>query len=245
MLQGRNFLPLIFFYGIPTVLVGFGSLYFVGFLLLHGYFNFLSSFSTGLAVNLFFVLLVLIVGVCSILTAIVLLFSTMWLMQTHLGYPTDEEAIFSTSFIIAKYLMNSERLKAKNEVGWFLANLKTYTRHLILNPRRKVYSPEFDLLGCGRPEMCRMLMFSTKDMAGIFMDFGLAMVRMDDPKAYLSIKQLEKAIKEYGEPQGRLHRFLSSIEQYPHSSPLVLSIIVLIIAVIYYFLSGQPLPVKA
>jgi hypothetical protein len=201
ILQGRNFLPFIFFYGIPTALVGFGSLFFVVFLLLHGYFNFLLFLPTGLAVNLFLVLLVLIVGTCIVSTAIVLLFSTMWLMQTHLGFPTDEEAIFSDSFIIAKYLMNGERLKAKNEVRLFLAQLKTYTRHLIFNPRRKVYSPEFDLLGCGRPEMCRMLMFSTKDMAEIFVNFGLAMVRMDDPKAYLSLKQLEKAIKEYGEPQ--------------------------------------------
>ena len=165
-------------------------------------------------------------------------------MESRLGYPKDEELIYATCFIMAKHLMDGERLKAKREVRALLNCFTGFTRHLFFNPRRRVYSPELDLFRSGKAEVCRMIMFSTKNVAELLMNLGLAMVRNDDPTAYSTIKQLEEIVKEYGEPKGRFHRFLGGIERYPHTSPLILTIIVLIIAVIYYLLSGQSLPLK-
>jgi hypothetical protein len=165
-------------------------------------------------------------------------------MEKYVDYPKDEELIFADCLIMAKYLIDGEKLKAKKEVGRFLGHLKSFTRHIVFNPRRKVYSPEFDFLRCGKTEVCRMFMFSQKNVHELLISFGLSMVRNNDAEAFTAIKQIGDIVKEYGEPKGRFHRSLSIIENYPHASPLILSSIILIIAIIYYLLSGQALPFK-
>ena len=75
------------------------------------------------------------------------------------------------------------------------------------------------------------------------MNFGLAFVRNDDPEAFSILQQLVCEAQKYGEPKGRFRRFLSAVEQYPHASPLILTIIILAIGLLYYLFSGQHLPI--
>jgi len=164
-------------------------------------------------------------------------------MEKYLGYPKDEEVIFAHCFIMAKHLRNNERLKAKKEVSYLIPHLTSFVRRLVLNPRREVYSPEFDVLRSGKNEICRMLMFSKDNISELLMRFGLAFVRNDDPEAFSVLRQIVDEVREYGEPKGRFRRFLSGIERYPIASPLLLTTIIIVIAIVYYFVSGQRLPI--
>jgi len=240
--QLRFLLFIAIFYGIPTLLLGFGSIFFMSWLGLNQYLDFLLWFPSELQVPMFFVLFICVVAVWFLILASLLL-STLWLMRKYLGFPEYEEMIFAECFIIAKHLMNKQRLKAKKEVGFFLATLTGFVRNLGFNPKRKVYAQEFDLLRSGKNEICRMLMFSKDNISDLLMKFGLAFVRNDDPEAFSILQQLVDKVREYGEPKWRFRRFLSGIEQYPHASPLILTIITVVIAIIYFFVSGQRLPI--
>lgn len=242
--QGWLFLPLLVFYVIPSLVTGFASFFSMFWLLQNHYLDFLLLLPIDLAVKMFWVLQLLFVGVVTLPIIVLLLFSTIWLMQRHLGYPTDEELIFADCFIMAKNLRKNERLKAKNQVNSFLRGLKGFVRHLIFNPRRKIYSPEFDTLRTGKNEICRMLMFSKEEkISELLMNFGLAFVRNDDPEAFSMLQQFVDEVKKYGEPKGTFRRFLSGVEQYPHASPLILTIMIVVVAILYYCLSGQQLPI--
>lgn len=241
--RSRYSLPILGFYIIPSLIIGFGLFFLMFWLLQNRYLDFLLSFPTDLAVKMFFVLLIIVVGGISLPITVFLLLSTIWLMQKYMGFPKYEEIIFAECFIMGKHLRNNERLKAKEEVDIFLPWLKGFVRHLIFNPKRKVYSPEFDLLRTGKNEVCRMLMFSKDNISELLMNFGLAFVRNDDPEAFSMLQQLVCKVRKYGEPKGRFRRFLSAIEQYPHASPLILTIIILAIALLYYLFSGRHLPI--
>ena len=241
--QRRFLLPLAGFYAIPSVIIGLALLNLWFWLGLNHYLDFLFSFPTDLAIMLAFALLFfMILGIDLPITGF-LLFSTIQLMQKHLGFPKYEEIIFAECFIMAKHIENNERLKAKEEVGNLLSNLKGFVRFLIFNPKRKVYSPEFDLLRSGKNEICRMLMFSRENIPELLMNFGLAFARNDDPEAFSMLQQLVCKVRKYGEPKGRFRRFLGTIEQYPHASPLILTVIILAIGLLYYLFSGQRLPI--
>jgi hypothetical protein len=226
--------------GLPIV---YGSFYLVVWLGLNNYLSFLLWFSPELLPTAFFVFLIAVMLTISLPTLAVLLLSVIWIFRRYFGYPKYEEIIFAESFIIAKYLINNERLTAKKEVGFFIALLTGFVREIIFNPKRKVYAPEFDLLRCGKNQISRMLMFSTSNISNLFMNFGLAFARNDNPEAFSNLKQLIKEIQEYGPLKGRTRRFLSGIEEYPHSIPWVISLIIIAIAILYYFLSGQHLPI--
>lgn len=239
----RYLLPLMGFYIIPSVIITYALLFLLFWLGQNRYLDFLLSFPADLAVRMLFALLIIMIAVIGLPIIAFLLFSTIWFMQKHLGFPKYEEIIFAECFIMAKHMRNNERLKAKKEVGYLLSQLKGFVRFLIFNPKRKVYSPEFDLLRAGKNEICRMLMFSRDKIPELLMNFGLAFARNDDPEAFSMLQQLVCKVRKYGEPKGRFRRFLSSIEQYPHASPLILTVIILAIALLYYLFSGQHLPI--
>jgi len=225
---------------IPSLLMGLGSYRFMFWLLQNHYLDFLLGVTPALRLIVFFVLLFLSVAAWTPLMVLLLL-SSFWLVR-KLGYPEHEEIIFAECFLIAEHLTNNERLEATEEVGVLLAILKGFVRD-IFNPKRKVYRPEFDILRSGKNEICRMLMFSRKKIPDYLMKFGLAFVREDNPKAFFHLKQLLKETRKYGEPKGRFRKFLSALEHYPHSLPWILTIIITIFALIYYFISGQRLPI--
>jgi hypothetical protein len=139
--------------------------------------------------------------------------------------------------------MENERLKAKREIGLFLAHRTSFVRDFGYNAHRKVYSREFGLLICGKTELSRMVMFSNDETSQLLLDFGLAFGRNDDPEAFAKLKQLTERVREYGEPAGKISRFLGIVEQYPHSLPFILTILILAIAIVYYVISGQQLPI--
>jgi len=242
-LQGRYVIVILVFYVIPCLLIGLWSIFLVFWLGQNHYLDFLSLLPMDLATKIFLILIIIAVGVIGIPTAIFILFSTFWFMERYLGYPKDEETIFAHCFVMARHLRNNERLKAKKEVKYLTPRLTSFVRRLVLNPRRKVYSPEFDVLRSGKNEVCRMLMFSEANISKLLMKFGLAFVRNDDPKAFSILKQLITKVREYGEPKGRFRRFLSGIEQYPHASPLLITTMIIVIAILYYLVSGQQLPI--
>lgn len=241
--QIRHLLVLLAAYVIPAVFMGYSSFSLMIWLAQNGYLNFLLLLPVGLAVKAFWVLLYSFMGFVLLSSGVLLLLSTIRLNEKYLGYPTYDELIFSDCFIIANHVRKNERLEAKKHVGTFLNHLKGFVRYMFFNPRRKVYSPEFDTLRSGKNEISRLLMFSEDNISRLFMDLGLAFVRSDDPKAFLSLKQLVLRVREYGEPKGRLSRLLSGIEQYPHASPVILTIIIIAIALAYYIISGQSLPI--
>ena len=231
---------------LPYVLVGFGTFFLTLWLGLRGYLNFLlGAVSPENVVILFFVLWIMLFMLLAIPILFILDALVIRLLREYLGFPTVEEVVFADCLIVSGHLLENERVKATKEVKHFLAGLRVYTRKT-LNPfhsKRKVYARELNILRSGKTEICRMLMFSTDNVAELLMNFGLAFVRNDDPEAFSMLRQIIKKVKEYGEPKGRVHRLLSGIERYPHASPIVLTIIVILIAILYYHLSGQRLPV--
>jgi len=233
--------------GFPYVVVGFGTFFLALWLGLHGYLNFLlEAVSPEIgAVPFFFILWIILLISLAIPTLIISNALVMRLLRKYLGFPTIEEVIFADCLIISKHLLDNERVKATKEVKHLLDGLRRYTRKTLnpLHSKRKVYTRELNILRSGKTEICRMLMFSKDNVSGLLMNFGLTFVRNDDPEAFSILKQIIEKVNEYGELKGRVHRLLSGIERYPHASPLVLTIIVIIIGILYFHLSGQRLPI--
>lgn len=238
-LQARYGLSALFFIFISTATFMLGSIFFVIWLAQNYYLDFIFWFSPEWQTTIFFILLFTIAAVITFPTVGLVTLSIFWLQRKYFGCPKHEEQIFANCFIIAKHLMNNERMKAKKEVDSFLANLQTFVRDLF-NPKRKVYGPEFDLLRCGKNEICRMIMFSKEEEPELLMKLGLAFVRNDNPEAFSNLTQLVKKVTEYGEPKGRFRRFLSGIEQHRHSLTLILGTIVFIVSVVFTIF-GYPL----
>jgi len=231
----------IFPFTIITTVLWFSSIFLLIWLGLNNYLNFLLIFPSELLPTLFIILLILVFIVIVIPTSIFSLLFFMWLSR-KIGYPNHEEKIFSSCFLIAKHLMDNERLEAKKKLGMLNGFLTNFVRDFIFNPRRRMYSPEFNILRCGKEEFGRLLMFSKKNNAKLLMDFGLSFGKNDDPKAYEKLKELIQDIKNYGEPAGRVKRFLGVFDQYPHSLPFFLSLTILLIAIAYFIFTGQRLP---
>jgi len=228
-------------YFLPAAGLVIGGFYLVLWLLVKGYLDFLLIFSPPLQVVIFFILLFTIIETISLPTLGLLLFLITWLMRKYIGYLKYEEVIFSECFIIAIHLMKNERMKAKNEVGVFLAILTQFSRDL-LNPKRKVYGPEFTFLRRGKTEISRMLMFSRENISNLLMNFGLAFLRDDDPEAYEYLAQLLDEVAEYGEPKGRLQRFLGAIETYPQSLTWILTTMIFIVSLLLTIFGYRPPP---
>lgn len=238
-LQARYGFSALFLIIISTAAFMLSSIFFVIRLALNHYLDFIFWFPPEWQAAIFLALLFIIAAAITFPTVGLITLSILWLQRKYFGYPKHEERIFANCFIIANYLMNNERMKAKKEVGHLLANLTTFVRDLF-NRKRKIYAPEFDLLRCGKTEVCRMIMFSKEETPELLMNFGLAFVRNDNPEAFSNLTQLVNKVAEYGEPKGRFSGFLSRIEQYRHSLALILGIIVFIVSVLFTIF-GYPL----
>jgi hypothetical protein len=243
-MKSRYVLPIFVSYfglGIPIM---FGSLILMVWLLAKGYLSFLLTLPTDIAPTAFFILLLVVMGLISIPSVTILILSVPWLLRKYTNYPTHEEDIFSDCFLIANYMSGNERLKAKQQVALFLADLTSFCRDFMFNRKRKVYSPEFGLLRCGKNQISRMLMFSNNNnVPKLFRAFGLAFVREDYPTAFTNLEKIVGEVKKYGKLKGRIRSALGLMEQYPTSTPLVISTTILIMALVYYFLFGQSLPI--
>jgi len=242
-LQFRYGFSLALIYVLIAFPVVRGFFYLYSWLGVNGYLNFLLVFSGESLVLAFFILSAVFVLIFSLPILSIVLLSIIWIFRKYLRYPTNEEVIFAESFIIAKHLTNNERDKAKKEVGLLLATFTAFVRNVYFNSKRKVYSPEFDKLRSGKHQIGRMLMFSTeKNIPDLFRNFGLTLIRNDDPEAFSNLNELIKEVEKYGEFKGRMGRFLSGLERYPNSLPWLISFIIIVIGIIYYILSGQRLP---
>ena len=240
-LQLRYVFAIVVPYVMLGILVFFGSMSLVFWLAQNHYLDFLLWFPPEMQIKLFFVLLFAIVIAIFLPTLTFLLLLGIWLLRKYSEFPKHKEVIFAECFVIAKHLTDNERLMTKKEVGYFLACLTAFVRDWF-NPKRKVYAPEFNSLRSGKNTISRMLMFSKDEVSALLRDFGLAFVRDDSPEAFSHLKQLINKAEEYGELKGRFRRFLSTIEQYPHALPWILTIILIVAALIYYLVSGQRLP---
>jgi hypothetical protein len=236
-------------FGVLLSFVAIAAIVFLSLMLLffwlaiEGQFNFLLSFSGESRTLAFFIFFFVFVLGFSTPILVVAILSIMRFFEKYLGNPTREEIIFAECFIIAKYLTVNERDKAKKEVAILLSTLTSFVRNLYFNPRRKVYAPEFDKLRCGRNQISRMVMFSEMEyLPYLLRDFGFAFIRNDSPEAFSSLNQLIKEVEKYGELKGRIGRFLSGLERYPNSLPWLIPIVIIVIGIVYYLLSGQRLP---
>ena len=86
-------------------------------------------------------------------------------------------------------------------------------------------------------------MFSGGETPRLLMDFGLAFRRNDDPQAFAKLKKITKKVRVYGEPAGRISRFLGFLERYPHSVPFIFTTLIILVTIIYYVLYGEKLPI--
>lgn len=225
---------------------GLGVFFLMFWLFQNNYLEFfLVTFPSELRFQTFFALLFIVMAVFWVPIMVFIVLFVFWLTRKYFGYPKHEEIIFAECFIIANHLINSRRLEAKKEVDDFLDALKVFVRDYRFNPKRKTYKPEFDLLRCGKNEICRMLMFSANripEIPNLLMNFGLAFVREDEPEAFSYLKQIVGRVQEYGEPKGRFRRFLGAIERYPYSSALFLTLLLLAVAILYFLITGEKIP---
>jgi len=240
-LRNRFISFFIFFFIILFFFLVIGSFYLMIWLAQNHFLDFILWVTPNHELRLAFFIVVLftVMGIISIPTLVFAVFSTLKLARKYWGYPKHEELIFADCFIIAGYLMNNERMKAKQKVGSFLANLTGFVRDWF-NPRRKMYAPEFNSLRSGKSEICRMLIFSKKKTPKLLMNFGLAFVRNDDPEAFSYLKQLVKKVGEYGEPKGRVRKFLARMERYNRSLTFILSIIIFVFSLLLTIFGYRP-----
>ena len=154
-------------------------------------------------------------------------------------FPSHEEKIFAQCVLMAYYLKKNERRKAVEQVDNFVSSLSVFSKDIFNKPQNKLYRPEFSLLIKGRNEIKRMLLFSKKDIAGLLLKFGMAMVHKNDSEAYSSLSQIIKEARRYGEMKGRFQKFLVGVEKYYNLAALILSIIA-IASVILQFLGLLP-----
>ena len=167
-------------------------------LVVNGYLNFLVWFSPDIQGSSFVGFLFLFMGMFSMPILALWVLIVFRIMSKYSSYPTYEESIFSDSVLIANYLRNNERLLAKQQVSFLLSDLTGFCRNILFNPKRKIYSPEFDVLRSGKHQINRMLMFSKEDISQFFMDFGLAFVSGKDPEAFSKLKEIIERYKSIG-----------------------------------------------
>jgi len=146
-------------------------------------------------------------------------------------FPSHKERIFAQCFLMAYYLTNNERMKALKEVDNFVAHLSVFTKD-IFNPKAKEYAPEFNMLISGKNQIRRMLLFSNEKIAHLLTSFGLALVHDEDSKAFSILNKIISEAKKYGKLEGRLQKFLSTLEKYPHSLTFAISIFALLLAIL-------------
>jgi hypothetical protein len=207
------------------------------------YLDFLLQLHGAALVASVFVLYSLVVIVISFLPLAMVTLGTAFLMRKYLEYPTEADAIFAHSFSISEKLSNNDRLSAQREVPQFLGSLTAFHRNWRFNPRRKVYAEEFAILRRNRTAICRMLMFSqdymSEHIAGLFMGFGLALRREDDPTAFKHLKNLIAGSQEFTKPSDKVKNFLNKIERYPTATNLLAALVFAVIAVLFFIL-GYP-----
>lgn len=145
--------------------------------------------------------------------------------------PSHAERIFAQCFLMAYHLTNNKRMKAINEVNDFVTHLSVFTKDMF-NPKGKLYANEFNMLISGKNQIRRMLLFSEEKIADLLTNFGLALVHNEDSKAFSILNKIINEARKYGKLEGRLQRFLSSLEKYPHSLTFFISIIALLLAIL-------------
>lgn len=243
--RGRYGIILFILVILPYIFIGLGTFFLMFWLAVNHYLDFLLIFSTDITIILFFAIWFVLLLLASVPPVLALNAIAMRLMRRFLGFPKIEEAIFADCFIIANHLMKNERVEAVKETKHFLLMIREFTKRTLnpVHPKRSVYTPEFNLIRSGKTEISRMLMFSKDNLSELFMKFGLSFVQNDDPEAFSTLQQIVCRIGKFGEPKGRFQRFLSGIERYPHASPFLLTMIIVIVAILYYCLSGQQLPI--
>lgn len=149
-------------------------------------------------------------------------------------FPSHEERIFAQCFLITYYLNRNERIKAVKEVDDFISHLSVFCKDIFNYPKRKLYAPEFNLLINGKDQIRRMIFFSEGNIPEILINFGLALVHNDNPKAYSSLKQLIAEAQKYGKLKRRLSRILARMEKYNVIVTWVLLLIPIILGVLGY-----------
>lgn len=202
--------------------------------------NFSATLTPEIHAVLFFFVLICLMVLTSFKVLNLLLLGIELYMKRFLGYPTDEEMIFAECMIVADYLRSGEKLKAKKEMRSQLNFYLSRFSRDFFNPRRKVYRPEFDAIRKGANASSRMLMFASHHIPDLFVDFGLALVRGEDRRAFCSIEKILANIREYGETRGRMQRLFDSIEKHPTLMKVIMWLTPLILSLIltlYQFLS--------
>ncbi len=129
------------------------------------------------------------------------------------GFPSSEEMIFAECFIMARFLDENEREKALNRVKYFLDYHLSSIPQDVLNEKRRSYRDEVEALVRGKNSFKRMLLFSEESVPCLLRNFGLALVRGDDPLAHIYLKQIIRITKNYGKLEGRFERILSQINR--------------------------------
>jgi len=188
----------------------------------------------------FFVLLLVVLLLISFLPLILAVLSVLWLIRRYLGYPRDEDFIFAECFIIADSLIKDDRITAQKEVNAFVASLTQFLRNWF-NPRRTVYTLEFNILRKSKTAISRMLMFGERYVTDLLMSFGLAFVRGDDPTAFVYLNRLISNVRRFGESSGRMERIFGRIERYPRSINLLIFVVILAVALILFILGYSDL----
>lgn len=144
--------------------------------------------------------------------------------------PRHDERVFAECFIIADYLTNNEKRKAVREVDDFVMHLYSFARSGFY--RSKEYAHEFFLLSSGKTPIRRMLLFSENNTLELLRNFGLALVRKEDPKAFKLLNQIVSEVRNYGELKGTLRKILGALEKYQNLFTLLLFIASVILVVL-------------
>jgi len=180
----------------------------------------------------FFVIFLVVVVIVFELFLYLLLNLIELLLKKAFKFPKHEERIFAQCFLMADHLMNNERIKAIKEVDDFITHLSVFIKDIFNYPKRKIYSPEFNLLISGKNQIKRMLLFSEEKISELLINFGLALIHDEDSKAFSISKKLICEAKKYGKLEGRLQKILAGMEKYPHFLTFVLSILAVILAIL-------------
>jgi len=241
-LQLRYAFAIVVPYFILALLVFMGSTWFFMWLGQNHHLDFLLWLPPEMQVPGFLVLFFTIMAIINLPTNTFVLLLIIWLIRKYTAFPKHKEVIFAECFVIAKHLTEHQRLKAKKEVGLFLASLTTFVRDW-LNSQRKIYAPEFNSLRSGKNAISRMFMFSQDEIGDLLRKLGLAFVRDDSPEAFSQLRELVRKAKEYGELKGRIGRFLSTIERYSNALPWILTLAFMVAGLVYFVVSGQRLPI--
>jgi hypothetical protein len=153
------------------------------------------------------------------------------ILEKAFKFPSHAERVFAQCFLMAYYLANNKRMKAIKEVDEFIMHLSVFTKDMF-NPKRKEYAHEFNMLISGKNQIRRMLLFSEEKIADLLTSFGLALVHNEDSKAFSVLNKIINEARKYGKLEGRIQRFLSSLEKYPHLLTFFISIIAFLLAIL-------------